>query len=342
MTLKFIDGFGSYKDVTSITKRWNVISVLGSSVLETGRVNALGNCLGFTGNKLRSKPLGDHETYTVGFAFQNVNLAPTGNVMTVLEFLDGNSVQTLLRFNTNTQVFSVLRGTTVLGTGTTQILQGVWYYIEMQVTANGTTGVINLKVNTTSELNLTAQNTITTVNNQINGISFRGTNASGGTGKYKLDDLYILDGSGNTNNDFLGDMKVETLSVGGPGSVTNWNPPAGYDNYQAVQNSSTSVYNSASGTNVVDTYSFNDLAKINTDIAGIMITSSVRNSDSTNHNIKSVARIGSTNNVDSSSQTVNSTAFQDYNFIWETDPDTGVAWTASGINAAEFGIDLVS
>lgn len=342
MALKFIEGFGSYSDTTTIGKRWDSTTSLGASVLESGRVTALGNCLGFSGVKLKTKTFSNHATFYVGFAFQNVNLAPTANQMTILEFCDDADVQTFLRFNTSTQLFSVVRGSTVLGTGSTQIVTGSWYYIEMKVVANGTTGAVTLKINTVSELALTNQNTITSGDAQINNIVFRSTGNSGGSGRYKLDDIYILDGSGSTNNNFLGDMKVETLTVSGPGEVTNWTPPAGFDNFQSVQNGSNSVYNSASGSGVIDTYSFSDLAKVTTDIAGVQVSMSVRNSDSVSHTIKSVVRIASSNNLDSSAQTVSTTSFQQYYSIWEEDPDTATTWTASGVNGAEFGIDLVS
>ena len=60
MALKFIDGFGSYKDINHMNKRWNSLITLGTSAFEAGRVTALGNCLVFTGNRLKTKIFGNH------------------------------------------------------------------------------------------------------------------------------------------------------------------------------------------------------------------------------------------------------------------------------------------
>lgn len=337
MALRWIDGFESYSGLVSLIPFRYTVGTLNSSLFETGR--ALGNALGFNGSSMATPDLGNQATYVVGFGFQNVNMSGS-TAVTVLQFNDSTTTQIDIRFNPSTKVFSCQRGSTVLGTGTKVINTGVWYYVEVKATIDPSVGVVNLKVNEVTDINLTGQNTRQSSNNYANIITFTGT--SGG-GRYRIDDLYILDTTGGSNNDFLGDMKVEGIAPNSEGGNTNWTAtPTSTPNYQCVETYGDSEYISTGTPTTIDTFNFGNLYNITGDIAAVQVVIWAKNTDSTNHTIKSAIRIGSSNYLAATAQTVDDTAYKAFNFIHETNPATTSVWSTSGVNGAEFGVDLVS
>lgn len=342
MALKFVEGFGSYTNASQIERKWDsgLSALAANDSLETGRVPALGYSLGFAGDALITRNLGNHATWVVGFAFNNVNVNPPSQPMPILCFMDSVYTQVHVAYNSQSRLLSVYREGTQLGVGTTQLDSNTWYYIEAKATINNSTGAVTVKVNEATDITVTGANTRVTANNYANRIGFRSTVARG---RYKLDDIYVFDGSGSTNNDFVGDMKVETIRTTGAGNSTNWTVSGGsYDNWSAVRDGQTSYYLSTTGTDVQDLYTFNDLTKVTTSIKGVVVNYTARNSDSDTHDLKSATRVSSTDYTDSTATTIDGATWKTYYSVWEQNPNTTAAWTSSGINGAEFGIKLIS
>lgn len=337
MTLRLIDGFESYNNNISLLPNRYTVNTIATSAFEAGRI--IGSCLAFNGVSMTTPTFGNQQTWVIGFAFQNVNMTQT-TATQILELRDGTNVQVDLRFNPATQLLQVNRGATVLGTGSKLIKPGVWYYIELKVKVDSSTGTVDLKVNTIADITLSSQNTQQSGSAQANNVSWRGTNQQG---RYRIDDVYILDGAGSTNNNFLGDMKVESLRPSAEGSNSGWDVvPTGTANFEAVQTFGDSRYIETNTVNDKDTYVFNNLLKIDSSIAGVQVCVWARNTDSVQHTIKSVTRRSNTDYDASAAQTVTDTGFNPLYFIMEQDPSTTATWTVSGVNEAEYGVKLMS
>jgi hypothetical protein len=99
------------------------------------------------------------------------------------------------------------RGATTIATGPTELDFGVWYYVELQVTArDGTDGVYELRIDEVTEFSGSMVNLANTATDGVDVISF--SSASTNT---LWDDIYILDDQGGQNDDFLGDSAVRGI-----------------------------------------------------------------------------------------------------------------------------------
>jgi hypothetical protein len=339
MALKWVEGFESYNGLVSFLQH-RYATVIGSSLaFVPGR--AIGQALQMNGSEVTTPAFSNHATWTVGLAFKNNNLSTSNTFMPVIEVRDGTTSQITASFNPSTKVWRISRGTTVLATGTFVLTTGYWYYVELQVLCDTVSGTVELKVNTVSDATFSG-NTAPSGNNYANKIALKGPTATGIGGNYYVDDYYINDGSGVVNNDFLGDMKVEAVNVIESGNSAQWgvnilNTP----NFQAVQVLNDGLYIQSNIASDVDTYTTSNLNKITSNIAGVQVINWSRNTDSTTHAIRSVARISSTD-YESTDITINDTAFKAFQYIWETNPDSTIAWTVGDIGTTEFGVKLQS
>lgn len=339
MTLKWVEGYESYSNLISwVQYRYPTYTVPNAS-FQPGR--AIGNSFLMNGNIFATPNLGNNATWTVGFAFQNVNLAAANTNMPVLEIRDSTTAQITLTFNPSTRVFSVFRGTTSLGVGTFVITTGYWYYIELKVFVDPAVGTVQSRVNTVNDVAFSG-NTQVSANNFANTIAFRGPTAAGIGGGYLIDDLYINNGAGAVNNSFLGDMKVESVNVIAGGVDTQWgvNVP-NTPNYQAVQVLADGIYIQSNTVNDQDFYVTSALNRITGSIAGVSSNYWARNTDSTQHSISASVYIAGTP-YQSSAFFINNTAFNEFSNIFETNPATLAAWTVGDVNTTQFGVLLVS
>lgn len=339
MALKWVDGFESYNGLVNyIQYRYGTVNAPTISFVP-GR--AIGQALQMNGNEIVTPAFSNDDAWTVGMAFKNNNLANVNTFMPVLEVRDGTTAQITASFNPSTKIWRVQRGATVLGTGTFALTTGYWYYIELQVVVDPTVGAAVLKVNTVTDVTF-AGNTQVTINNYANRIALRGPAAVGIGGNFHVDDIYMNDGTGAVNNGFLGDMKVEAVTVLESGFSAQWdvnviNTP----NFQCVQVLNDGLYIQSNTAGDIDLYTTSNLNKITSNIAGVQTIHWSRNTDSTTHAIRSCVRQGGTT-YESSDITINDTAFKAFQYIWEEDPDTSAAWLVAGVNSAEFGVKLQS
>jgi len=231
---------------------------------------------------------------------------------------------------------AVYRDTTRLATSTSAITAGTWYYIEFKVQVHDSTGTYELRVNESTWLSDTGVDTKTGSNSYYDVVDFHGP-YSFVVNQY--DDIYICDGSGSDNNDFLGNRKVVALRPSAAGDDTDWTPSAGA-NYAAVDevelDEDTTYVESSTVTSDQDLYDYDALADV-TNIHGIQINTEVRVTDAQSYDLNSVVKSGSTTD-EGSADTITSTTYVSQNRISETDPNTSAAWTLTNVNAAQFGI----
>lgn len=342
MTLRLIDGFeiygsaGSSVGINLFNGRYpNVNYGNGTLNIVAGRLG--GSAMQWSGSTFTTPTFTSQTTWIVGFAFRNNSLPAGDNA--ILDFMDSNTIQTSLYFNGTTRVFKVVNGLgTVLGTGTTVLNTLDFYYIELKIVIDNSSGVVQLKINTVDEINVTGQKTQQSGNSSANNFIFHSANSFGA---WAIDDLYILDNQGSRNNTFLGDVIVEAISPVATGSNTNWTPTSGSLNYACAANRDQTLVNTTSTVNAKDTYKCGALSRIGSSIAGTCTNVFTKNSDSTNHTMATVIHAGGSD-YNGSTQTVSSTGFKWLSNVNETNPNTSTTWTVSDVNTAEFGMILLS
>jgi hypothetical protein len=216
----------------------------------------------------------------------------------------------------------------------------VFFYLEVKVTISDTGGRVKILVNGATVLDLIDINTL-------------GTGAGTGVGYVKyfngtllampttVDDLYICDGNGIRNNDFLGDIRIDVCRPNDDGTYRDFVPDTGTVHYsrvnEAIADTTTSVASAIAGTK--DSYQFSDVTLVGGFIKGLQIVNAALKDDSGPRSIANLTRSG-TAEVESAVMPL-STDRRLYSTIQETDPATGGSWTPAAVSAAEFGVTVV-
>ena len=247
----------------------------------------------------------------------------------------------------STGKLSIKRGAyngTNLATGNTVLSVGTWYYVELKATINDTTGSTEVRINGVADSPLTLTNTDTR-NGGVSGVCdifMLGQVASTTGSQASYDDVYVCNTSGATNNDFLGDCRIDTLLPNGDGNYTQFTPSTGVAHYAVVDESTpnTTDYNYSSTSGDRDSYTFPDLTGlVSQTVYGIQINAAALKSDSGSRSLGTMSRLSGTNKDGAGAALSTSLAY--LSEIQETDP-ASVAWTEANVNAAEFGVKVTA
>ena len=280
-------------------------------------------------------------TVIVGFAY--FWTTQTTNDVTIVGLYEGTTQQITIRQNSSSQLY-VARGSSAVATMTTSLSTNVWYYVEVRAFMNDSTGTVDLHVNGSSRATFTGD----TLNGGTGAVTTlqlgpAPSTSIPGTLNYRIDDVYVCDTAGSApNNTFLGDIRVEALFPNANGNSSQWvgSDSNSTDNYLLVDETAPNGadYVQSSTVGDKDTYNYTSITPLVGTIHGAQIVPYAAKTDAGTRTIVNVARSGSSES-DSSSRTLSTTALY-YPSITSLNPATGLAWTVSEINAAEFGVKV--
>lgn len=323
MSLLFIDSFDHYDDNTEMGRKWDTIA--GSLAWQSGRT---GNCVRLFHQAYAIKQLDDYySTIVVGFGF----LASTNNQDTYFFTLNRDGTEQI-QLKLVSSAINLYRGGSLLGSSSTFFSTSTWYFLELKVYSHDSSGIAQLKVNGDLEIDYSGDTLHTGYPNQFK------IYVPYSTYNY-FDDLYVLDDTGGTNDDFLGDIKVECLRPTGAGNSTDFTPSTG-SNWQNVDDStpdddSTYNYHAPQGLPGTDLFTMGDLTTISGGIFGIQPVIYARKDDAGSATLAPVLRTNSTDYVYSGESLADSYEF--HTSIMEENPNTATAWTVTDINNIEGG-----
>lgn len=279
------------------------------------------------------------ETIVTGFAFRDAN-----DLQGYVTFYgdSGATQHVTVVFDQATKLITVRRGNTV-GTplGTTAALSTGWAYYEIKLTiGDGTAGSVIVRKNGVEVINTGG---VDTKNGGTNASVDNIRIGSVGSGTGEFDDWYVLNTSGSTNNDFLGDVRVMTLAPNGNGASSQFAGSDGnsVDNYLLVDEQpftvgGDNVYSSTIGHK--DLYTTTNLPATTTTVYAAQDIAVAKKDNAGLAGIKTLVRISAT---DYASATAYLGAdVQVCTNIRETNPNTGVAWTPSDIDGLEVGVEV--
>lgn len=341
MSLLFFDGFESYatadilKDYTSQT---------GSVAIDATGGRRGGGAFNGPNNASTAanivKALGvASSTIAIGFAF-NPSSAPN-TARNIARLLDSGSNQLEIKYNTDATL-SISRNGTVLGTSAATVDVDSYQYLELKATIHDTTGSYELRKNGVNILSATNVDTKNTANASVNQVSIGMDGNSLNTITWKYDDFYVLNTSGSSNNDFLGDIRVDAIYPNADGTHTDWTPSTGTDHYTLVDDitPNTSDYVSSGTAGQKDSFNMASPPALASEVIfGVRVKVAALKDDAGSRSIKVGVRSGTTESV-SAAQAL-STSQLYYSSIHEVDPDTGTAWTPSGIDNLQALIEAV-
>jgi hypothetical protein len=233
------------------------------------------------------------------------------------------------------------------------LVTNAWYFFEIKVKfATTAVGTVEIRVNGESVLSLTGVQTVPAgVVTSPTRIFFGGSNEHM---PCDVDDLYICDSAGSTNNDFLGDRGVKRLRVNGNGSSSDFvgSDLDSTDNYLLVEDEDPDEATwVGSGTSTdKDLYAVEDLASTPSSISAVSVVSYGTATDilgvSPEHVISYDDGGGADEDTDAITPWINEVPDPD-EAIWghlhsffETVPGTSSAWTQTEVDAMEIGIQI--
>jgi len=238
----------------------------------------------------------------------------------------------------------VWRGSTanVVATGTTTIVFGGYYYVELKCTINTTTGSCTVNLNGVQEINATNVNTQATGNANVQYWRYRWTGAE----TLLIDDWYLEDTTGSAPyNGFLCDptnaLRIETLYPTANSSVFfTPNTSTNVSQVQEVHSDNDTTFNVTS-VPAIDTFTHGSLVSTPVTIYAINVLAKLRSDDVSNMTMRTKLTSGATS--------VNGTTWLGatvYQYIvdqYTTDPNTSAAWaTAAAVNGTIIGYERIT
>ena len=225
---------------------------------------------------------------------------------------------------------------TTIATGTTVIAPNAWYYVELKIVVgaagscelhlNGVPGEIPFTVGNFGTANISAVQPICLAVSVVTITSY--------------DDLYVLDTTGSSpQNDFLGDVVVETLFPNADGTHQDWTPnPAGthFNKVNETIPDGDTTFVSDANPGDIDSYHVSSLAALSGNVYGVVTNLYARKDDATGKQIAPVIREAGADHVGATTGGI-STSYLFYRQVWQHDP-LGAAWTIANVNGSEYGV----
>lgn len=333
MTLRYCDGFDHYAIADAVLK-WPNGTATSGYAMGTGRFGTGQSMIVHENRGSYRKELGGtSRTWIAGAAIKCTSMSYK---VLLYEFLDQSTQQVGIRFDDVGHLVAQRGDGTVLGTSSWYGSINVWYYVEAKVYVDNSAGSVEVKVNGTTVLTVTGADTQQSANNYCTafGLSYW---TGLGTPDLYMDDVYVCDSLGATNNDFLGDVRVETLMPSGAGNSAAWTPSTG-SNYACVDETTANGdtdYVSSSTVDQTDTYAMGNLVTTSGTIKAVQYVLEARKANAGSRSVAAVARIGSTDYAGTGQQVLDLYRF--LTEVKETSPATSSAWGIAEVNGMEYG-----
>jgi hypothetical protein len=227
-------------------------------------------------------------------------------------------------------------GTTLLATSAPGVVTDmVWCYLEAEVVISDTVGSIAVYVNgalvvSVSGVDTKGQTASTVERFQVTA-SGTGIPTSQGFG---MDDLYVTDTAAR-----LGESRIYVLEPNSDDSV-QWTPSTGSDNFACVDEApfNTSDWVASATTGHQDFYGFANLPYVPAAIHAVQTSMFAAKDDAATRTVRANLESGAT--VANGSDFGLSATYLQKTDIYEVDPNTSAAWTASAVDALLAGPEV--
>jgi len=338
MALLFMDGFDYYSSdqIKKFPYKWAVGGsgeATGANA-QTGR-NGVGMATVLLGNTNLAHPYPLSVTIIIGFALK----LDRGETSDWVRLYGNEWIHLGFGSSIGNKIVVSRGGTTDIAFSDKALPLGVWNHIEIKALISNTVGTVEVRVNNEVWINETGLDT-------LNGSGPVGTNALQLLGSNTLDsgfdDLYILDTTGSRLNDFIGDCGIETLYPSGVGADAEFTPSAGA-NWQNVDEvgdpDDDTTYNEDTVAPSTDRHAHDNLSGSPTTVHAVAVNVHSRKTETGPRTMRAVAYDGVTEGESADFYP----AYGDYSW-WQSlfvdHPSGAAVWTASEVDAGEFGYKL--
>ena len=352
---QFMDGFDHYA-TADIGAKW---SALTSASIDASIFRNTGQALrvGTLSTSVAIKSVGTARNFCIGFGLYLAIIpgdtaVTTGNGGGIVGLGEGLSVPLAGQCGLsilNDGRLRAVRGNASgagftsaveLGAGTTVLSAATWYYIELRVFIDDSAGQFEVRVNGTTEINLTGIDTKNQSFDYSSVMCLMGGNSA--QTLYKVyDDLYVRTSSSSSAEagGFLGDIKVKPYYPNGDGTYTALTCSTGSSHYVLVDETApnTTDYVSSSTALQKDSYNFQDASETGS-IKAVQLSAYCYKMDAGFRGIDVFCKSSGTESFATSLPLSTTAKFAQK--VWEQDPNTSADWSQANLNAAEFGVRI--
>lgn len=353
MALQLIEGFDTFTAANQVGpgRKFRVINSLGGSyvhAIEPGRFG--GKAYRINGSSFAQSMLALGfetpallaSTVFAGFAVKLPSFA--GNAEVLAGFASSGYQQICV--SVNSAGFVVIKeadGTLLATSETTFLNPGVWYYMELQAVANGSSGLFVVYINGAVACTYTG-NTLTGVSPGAYNELILGSTESGTEPHIAVfDDIYVCDSAGVAPNTRLGDSRVEILAptadsllefdiigpeLTGSLSVDEIGPDGDF----------TAISSSTPGDRALFTTT-QTLSEEPRLIHGISVTHQSRKDGADTRSLKTIVKVGASETVITGRALLD--AYTTDEGLFPLNPDGSVAWTRAAVEGLIFGVEVL-
>lgn len=231
-------------------------------------------------------------------------------------------------------------GGAILATGTFVLAVNTWYWLWGYVKIHDTTGIVRLKVNNVTDIATTT------------GLDTRQDAAAGGDtadriyccreNNYVMDDIYVQDATGTTNNGDdidIGEVTIPYLVPNLAGDTTAWTPSAG-SNFQTVDEAppnDDTDYVAAGTSGNIDLYNLTDISGANA-VKGVVVRTRAKKDTAGTKGFRQLLKSGGT--VSNGPDIAPGTGYTTYGRALRKNPVTSADFTLAEITALQVGNEV--
>jgi hypothetical protein len=217
-----------------------------------------------------------------------------------------------------------------------------WHHIELQAKCDDTTGYVDLRVDGVS---VASANNVDTSDTGAS-LWSAAVLCSAGSVLYPVyfDNLYVCNDQGSTNNGFLGECFVHTLSPNSDAGTNQGTPSTGNDHYAVVDEippTDDTDYITLDTDTEKEMFGYETLSvNSGAPVLGVQLASVASRRTAAFAKLTHVFESGAVESSHNSHTLHGTEGYMGVQHIQETNPDTGNLWTESEVNAGTFGVEL--
>jgi hypothetical protein len=260
----------------------------------------------------------------------------------LVRFYDGSTLHVEVRVTSDGEI-EALRNATQIGiTSGLNITAGSWFFLEVKATIDDAAGVVHVKKNGATVLNLTSADTQNGGNASSDRLRLSSIAANASNFNTRIGDLYILNTDGGINDDFIGECRVEMITPTGNGDTNDFTPSTGsnYENVDEQVPDGDDTFNQAENTDDVDLYGCSDLTSSSGSVHGVMFKAFARRTDVGARNLALGIKHSTTEDFDSGHAL--DSDYKYFSRIMDENPVTESAFSFSDVNDVQLGVKVVA
>lgn len=234
-------------------------------------------------------------------------------------------------------------------TGSTNIVDGQWHWIECDFRADDTSGVLRIRIDGVDEINISGDSVDgTDATEWMNTWFFSNNTLQDQT--YYVDDIVVyndvssgITGDLTDTNFPIGDHRIETITPDSTGTAQQLegfgtSTSTNYLNVDENVPDDDTSYNYSTTSGAVDTYGFSSLSGTVDTITTVNIWAHARNAETGSIALRGVS-VSNASSIEALPRALGA-AYASYQYAVPYDPDTSTRWLSTALDAAEFGVEV--